>query len=73
MVHHTQEMKSRSDTIRFVSEGAVRFLGLKDYAPESLHKFMRASQVITSNTERGDEMEAGEDMDETDFFDEYHV
>lgn len=67
VIYGAREKKSRSDVIKFVSEAAVRFLGVKDYSPQSLHEYMRVSQEQTvqessSQSERGDE--EGEDMDD---------
>lgn len=53
--------------MKFVSEAAVRFLGIKEYSPQSLHEFMKTRQVISSQesgspSEIGDE--EGEEMEE---------
>lgn len=57
----TRERKSRSDIIKFVSEAAVRFLGLRDYTPQALHSFMRTSQMTMSQTDTGGEEETREE------------
>lgn len=70
VIYGAREKKSRSDIIKFVSEAAVRFLGVKEYSPQSLHEFMKARQVLSrqesrSPSELGDE--EGEDMEDTEF------
>lgn len=57
----TRERKSRSDIIKFVSEAAVRFLGLRDYTPQALHSFMRTSQMTMSQPDTGGEEETREE------------
>lgn len=50
-----RDKKSRSDIIKCVSEAAVRFLGLRDYAPQALHAFMRTVQKAMSQPDSGGE------------------
>lgn len=51
VVYGTRGKKSRSDIIKFVSESATRFLGVGDFAPQSLHEFMKAGQGCSSERE----------------------
>lgn len=54
VIYGARDKKSRSDIIKCVSEAAVRFLGLRDYAPQALHAFMRTSQKAMSQPDPGD-------------------
>lgn len=73
VIYGAREKKSRSDVIKFVSEAAMRFLGVKDYSPQSLHEYMRVNQeqaVQESSSQPEREEEEGEDMDDGALFED---
>lgn len=61
VVYESRTKFSRNDLTKCVVESAVKFLGLKDYAPQSLLQYMKAGQELSQSSIEDDGASRGEE------------
>ncbi len=60
VVYATKKTGSRSDIIKAVAEAAGRFLGMKNYEPQTLHEYMKGGQMSQGSQQQEENEEQAE-------------